>query len=301
MPKITPNLWFDKEAKEAAEFYASLFPASRVTNVTTLHNTPSGDCDIVSFELAGHPFMAISAGPYFKLNPSISLFVVFDNEKDIETVWNKLIDGGKELMPYGSYPWAHKYGWLQDKYGLSWQLSWSEQHDLPQKITPFLMFTKEKAGKTKEAVAFYTSIFPSSNTEMLVAYAKDDGEKEGFIKHSRFILAGQHFMAMDSSLSHDFTFNEAISFIVHCDTQEEIDYYWGKLSAVPEAEQCGWLKDKYGVSWQIVPTALEEMMTKGSPEQIAHVTEALLKMRKFDISKLREAYRTKGRELKQIY
>src|SRR5882724_9132383 len=159
--KIVTHLWFDKEAKEATAFYASLFENSTVNHVTTITGTPSGDADIVTFTLAGQDFMAISAGPYFKLNPSISLFVIFDNEKEIEAVWNKLIEGGKALMPYQTYPWAHKYGWLQDKYGLSWQLSWSEHHQLTQKITPLLMFTGSVAGKTKEAIEMYTGIFPN--------------------------------------------------------------------------------------------------------------------------------------------
>ena len=291
--KIIPHLWFDKEAKEATEFYTSLFEDSKVKSVTTITGTPSGDCDVVTFDLAGQEFMAISAGPYFKLNPSISFFAVFDNEKEIEAVWNKLVDGGKVLMQYDTYPWAYKYGWLQDKYGLSWQLSWSDYHKLSQKITPLLMFTRNMAGKTKSAIETYTSIFPNSKTELLVPYTKDDGDKEGFIKHSRFTLDGQNFMAMDSSLQHDFSFNEAISFVVNCDTQEEIDYYWEKLSAVPDAEQCGWLKDKYGVSWQIVPTAMNEMMASGDKKKIARVTEAFLKMRKFDIEALKRAYEGK--------
>ena len=293
MHKITPHLWFDIEAREAAAFYASLFENSKVKNVTIITGTPSGDCDVVTFDLAGQGFMAISAGPYFKLNPSISFFTVFDNEKEIEAVWERLLDGGKVLMPYDTYPWAHKYGWLQDKYGLSWQLSWSDYHMLSQKITPLLMFTKDKAGKTKEAISTYTGIFPDSKTEMVLPYTKDDGDKEGFIKHSRFTLAGQNFMAMDSSAPHDFSFNEAISFVVNCGTQEEIDYYWEKLSAVPEAEQCGWLKDKYGVSWQIVPSVMNEMMTSGNKEKIARVTQAFLKMKKFDIAKLKRAYEGK--------
>src|SRR3989344_4842509 len=288
--KIITHLWFDKEAKEAAALYAGLFRDSKVKNITTITGTPSGDCDIVTFQLSGQDFMAISAGPYFKLNPSVSLFVVFDNEAEIEIVWNKLIDGGKALMPYNSYPWANKYGWLQDKYGLSWQLSWSGHHKMEQKITPLLMFTKDMAGKTKEAINTYTSIFPNSKIETLVPYTKDDGDKEGFIKHSSFTLDGQNFMAMDSSLQHDFSFNEAISFVVNCDTQEQIDYYWEKLSAVPEAEQCGWLKDKYGVSWQIVPTAMNEMMASGNKEKIARVTQAFLKMKKFDIEALKRSF-----------
>jgi predicted 3-demethylubiquinone-9 3-methyltransferase (glyoxalase superfamily) len=290
MKKITPHLWFDKEAKEAATLYVSLFKDSVIKNINTIKGTPSGDCDIVSFKMAGEDFMAISAGPYFKLNPSISLFVVFDSEVEIEEAWNKLIDGGKALMPYNTYPWAHKYGWLQDKYGLSWQLSWSENHKMEQKITPMLMFTQGFAGKAKEAMEKYTSIFPNSKVEMVVPYEKDDGDTEGFIKHSRFTLNGQNFMAMDSSGPHEFIFNEAFSFIVNCESQEEIDRYWNQLSAVPEAEQCGWLKDEFGVSWQIVPTAMNEMMSKGTPEQINRLTQAFMPMKKFDIAKLKAAY-----------
>ena len=153
------------------------------------------------------------------------------------------------------------------------------------------MFTQDKAGLTKEAIETYTSIFPNSKTETVVPYEKGEGDKEGFIKHSRFTLSGQNFMAMDSSLPHDFRFNEALSFVVNCDTQEEIDNYWEKLSAVTEAEQCGWLKDKYGVSWQIIPSVMNEIMTSGNKEKTARVTEAFLKMKKFDIKTLKDAYK----------
>lgn len=290
MQKIITHLWYDKEAKEATSLYASLFPNSKVNNITTIKDTPSGDTDIVSFNLAGQEFMAISAGPIFKFNPSISMFVVFDSEEEIKNVWDKLIVGGKELMPYGDYPWAHKYGWLEDRFGLSWQLSWSEYHNLEQKITPLLMFTQDLSGKAKEAIENYVSIFPDSKVEMIVEYEKGEGDTEGFVKHSRFTLAGQNFMAMDSSGPHQFKFNEAISFIVKCETQKEIDHYWEKLSAVPEAEQCGWLKDKYGVSWQIVPRVMDEMMASGDSEKIGRVTQAFLKMKKFDVETLQKAF-----------
>ena len=151
LQKIVPHLWYDKEAKQAAEFYCSVFPDSEITNVTTLHDTPGGDADVVSFELFGQPFMAISAGPLFK-------------------------------------------------------------------------------------------------------------------------------------------FNESISFIVRCDSQKEIDEYWAKLSAHPESEQCGWLKDKFGLSWQIVPTVMDEMMKSAGPAQMARVTQAFLQMKKFDIAALQRAY-----------
>ncbi len=291
MQNLVPHLWFDTQAKEAAALYTSVFADSEITNVRTITGTPSGDCDIVRFTLANQEFMAISAGPHFKLNPAISLFVVFDSESEIEAAWHKLSEGGKPLMPYDSYPWASKYGWLQDKYGLSWQLSWSAYHEFQQKITPLLMFTKGRAGKAREAIQTYTGIFPNSTVAMVAPYAKGEGDTEGFVKHARFTLDGRTFMAMDSSGPHDFTFNEAISFIVSCDTQEQIDYYWGKLSAVPAAEQCGWLKDKYGVSWQIVPSAMNRMLTTGSKEQVKRVTQAFLKKKKFDIQALKHAYK----------
>jgi predicted 3-demethylubiquinone-9 3-methyltransferase (glyoxalase superfamily) len=290
MQHIIPHLWFDKEATEATALYASLFQDSTIKNVSTIKDTPSGDCDMVSFQLCGQEFMAISAGPYFKLNPSISFFVSFGTEIEIETVWNALIEGGKALMPYDTYPWAQKYGWLEDKYGVSWQLSLNEHPDTKQKITPFLMFTKDKAGKVKEALEMYTAVFPHSHIDLIIPYTKDDGDTEGLVKHARFTLNGNSFMAMESTLQHDFTFNESISFIVYCDTQEEIDYYWEKLSFVPEAEQCGWLKDKYGVSWQIIPRVMNEMLSSADKEKVKRVTEAFLKMKKFDIKQLEAAY-----------
>lgn len=148
---IVPHLWYDKEAKEAAEFYCSIFSDSKIRHITKLRNTPSGDCDVVSFTLLGQPFMAISAGPFFK-------------------------------------------------------------------------------------------------------------------------------------------FSEAISFMVYCDSQEEIDYYWKKLSAVPEAEQCGWIKDKYGLSWQIVPVAMEQMMEDKDQVKVDRVMQAVLQMKKLDLAALQKAY-----------
>jgi predicted 3-demethylubiquinone-9 3-methyltransferase (glyoxalase superfamily) len=289
MQKIYTHLWFDKEAKEASKFYTSLFPNSSIHNVRTITNTPSGDCDIVSFKLSGRDFMAISAGPIFKFNPSISMFVTFENEEEINKVWNKLLEGGNILMPFQKYSWAHKYGWIQDKYGLSWQLSWNDNHKMTDRITPFLMFTQKVAGKAKEAIEYYTSVFPNSKIETIVHYEKEDGDKEENIKHARFILDGVKFMAMDSSYPHDFVFNEAISFVVSCEDQAEIDYYWEKLSKVPESEQCGWCKDQYGVSWQIVPKILDHMMESTDQEKVDRVTQAFLQMKKFDIEKLKEA------------
>ena len=296
--KIVPHLWFDKEAKEAAELYASVFLGSKITNVTTLHDTPSGDSDIVSFDLSGQPFMAISAGPYFKFNPAISFMVNFDPSQDtnaakrIDEVWEKLSEGGKVMMEIGEYPFSKRYGWIQDKYGLSWQLILTnpEGEDRPF-IIPAMLFVGGKCGKAEEASNFYLSIFKDSKRGAIAKYpAGSEPNKEGTVMFTDFKLLDMWFAAMDGGGQHNFDFNEAISFIVNCGTQKEIDYYWEKLSAVPESEQCGWLKDKYGVSWQIVPTDMDEMMRSNDKEKIARVTQAFLKMKKFDIAELKKAF-----------
>jgi predicted 3-demethylubiquinone-9 3-methyltransferase (glyoxalase superfamily) len=270
MQKITPHLWFDKEAKEAAEFYTSLLPDSSITNVTTLHDTPSGDSDIVSFTLSGYSFMAISAGPLFKFNPSISFMLNFDplHDKDakarLDRLWNKLAEGGQVLMEIGEYPFSKRYGWVQDKYGLSWQLILTDpEGEVRPFIIPSIMFVGDMCGKAEEASDFYLSIFKDSKRGEIARYpAGMEPDKEGTVMFMDLKLEGQWFAVMDSAHAHDFSFNEAISFIVNCKTQAEVDYYWEKLSAVPESEQCGWLKDKYGISWQIVPTAMNEMLSK---------------------------------------
>lgn len=292
---IIPHLWYDKEANEAAAFYVSIFQDSNITNITTIKDTPSGDARSVSFELRGQKFMAISAGPYFKFNPSVSFIVNFEPARDedasakINEVWNKLSEGGTVLMPLDKYPFSERYGWIQDKYGLSWQLILTkpEGEEVPT-IVPSLMFTGDLCGKAEEAMNFYLSVFKNSKRGYIARYPQGmEPDKEGTIMFSDFSLSNQWFAIMDSARDHQFSFNEAISFMVYCDTQEEIDYYWDKLSAVPEAEQCGWLKDKFGVSWQIVPRELDEMMSNGSPEQYRE----LLKMKKLDLAKLKKAYK----------
>jgi predicted 3-demethylubiquinone-9 3-methyltransferase (glyoxalase superfamily) len=306
--RIVPHLWYDKEAKEAAGFYTSIFPDSEFTNVTTLHDTPSGDCDVVSFELWGKKFMAISAGPLFKFNPSVSFMVNFDpllfdkslsREKDakekIDDVWEKLSEGGTVLMPIAKYPFSERYGWIQDKYGLSWQLILTDPEGDPRPpIMPSILFVGRNCGKAEEAINYYLSVFRNSKQGNLIYYSTgQEPDKEGTIMFADFMLENYWLAAMDSAREHNFAFNEAISFMVYCDEQKEVDYYWKKLSAVPEAEQCGWLKDKYGLSWQIVPSIMDEMMRSGTKEQIARVTHAFLKMKKFDLTALQGAYEGK--------
>ncbi len=298
MPSITPHLWFDKEATEAARLYASAFRDSSVDRINVLKNTPSGDCDVVSFTVRGQKFMSISAGPYFKLNPSISFMINFDPSREpdakeqLDAAWEKLSDGGTVLMELGEYPFSKHYGWIQDRYGVSWQLILTDPAGEPRPtVIPSLMFTGDKTGKANEAIDFYVSVFKNSKRGTTAEYPPGTApEAAAKIMFAEFMLEDQWFTAMDSGHMHKFDFNEAVSLMVNCDTQEEIDYFWEKLSAVPEAEQCGWLKDKYGVSWQVNPTMMDEMMNDPDESRVARVTEAFLHMKKFDLAALQKAY-----------
>jgi len=290
MQKIVPHLWYDKEAKEAATFYISLFENSKILNETVIGDTPSGDAEIINFELAGQQFAAISAGPYFKFNPSISLMVACNSLEEVNTKWKALSEDGTELMPLGEYPFSKWYGWIQDRYGLSWQLMLVDSSKAIQKITPNLLFSNSSCGKTEEAVKYYAEVFENSEIALISRYGKDEAKSsKAQVNYAAFKLCDIDFSAMDNAFDVDFNFNEAFSLIVNSEDQKEIDYYWDKLSAVPEAEQCGWVKDQFGVSWQIVPSNMDEILLNGTKDEIKRVTEAFLKMKKFDLKALEKA------------
>lgn len=301
-PSITPHLWFDKEAAEAARFYSALFPGSAVEHIVEIRDTPSGDCEAVYFRLGGKPFLAISAGPRFRSNPSISFIVNFDARSDpqararLDETWAKLSAGGRALMPLDAYPFSPRYGWMEDRYGLSWQLILSNPQGDPRPLlTPALLFTGEVDGRAEEAGTFYRSVFADSEPGRLVRFPPEMGpELEGKVMYSEFRLGDTWFAAMDGGPAHDFRFNEAISFVVHCRGQNEIDFFWDRLSAVPEAEACGWLKDRFGVSWQIVPAELKAMMSCGDRARVDRLTRAFLAMKKLELAPLRAAWNGPG-------
>ncbi len=299
MQKIIPHLWFDTKAKESAEFYVKAFGnGSKIVSSTVLRNTPSGNCDVMEFDLWGFSFMSISAGPYFKFNPSISFMLNFDPSQDpkakenLDALWNKLIDGGEVMMELQEYPFSKRYGWLKDKYGVTWQLILTDPKGEPRPaIIPSLMFTGDMTGKAEEAIDMYVSIFKNSKKGMVAPYPPGAApEPTAKIMFAEFMLDGQWFTAMDSGHMHTFAFNEAISLLVNCTDQKEIDELWSKLSAVPEAEQCGWCKDKYGMLWQITPAELQAMMRSPDQKKVNAVTQAFLPMKKMDIATLKKAY-----------
>lgn len=295
MTSITPHLWYDTQAKEAALFYVTLFEHASLIDTSILADTPSGDTELVSFILEGIEFAAISAGPYFRLNPSISLFVSCKTKEEILTKWNALSEGGKILMPLQSYPFNSYFGWVEDRFGLSWQLMLDETSNPQTTIKSCLLFAEKACGKAYDAISFYVSLFEGSKIHHTSFYPSEEKvETRANLQFASFQLGQQQFIAMDHELKGDFTFNEAFSFMVNCKNQEEIDYYWNALSADPTAEQCGWLKDQFGVSWQIVYENLNDLMFEGTKEEIEQVTQAFMQMKKLDIAALEQARKGNG-------
>ena len=276
--QIHPCLWFDGKAREAAELYCSVIKNSKITTDTGL---------VVIFNLNGKKIMGLNGGPIYKINPSISLFISCETLEETNEIWNKLIaDGGKALMPIDKYPWSERYGWLQDKFGMTWQITAAVNDEKGLKITPSMLFTGKVFGKAEEAVKFYSSVFDNSSTDVMLHYPDGDANA-GKVMFSEFKIDNYPIIAMDGPGEHDYTFNEGVSFVVSCETQDEIDLYWNKLTEGGEESMCGWLKDKFGVSWQIVPSMIGELMS--DPEKGKRVMQEILKMKKLDIGTLLKA------------
>jgi predicted 3-demethylubiquinone-9 3-methyltransferase (glyoxalase superfamily) len=294
MYKIIPHLWYDKKALEASKWYVSMFENSSINKVITIPDTPSGDCDFIDFKLANLDLLAISAGPYFNFNPSISLMVSCSTGEEVDRLYGILSAGGSDLMPLDEYPFSKRYAWVQDKYGLSWQLMYTENMQEKHHIRISLLFSGEACGKAEAALDYYTEVFEDSKKGYVNYYASGEAaDPRARINYSEAKVRGLELVAMDHGYGEDFTFNEAISFVVLCEDQGQIDHYWDKLSFDPEAEQCGWLRDQFGVSWQIEPVFLHDIMMHGTKEEVKRITEAFLKMKKFDIQTLKEAYENK--------
>lgn len=287
---ISPFLWFNTNAEDAVNFYISVFENAAISAVTHYNDASAnasgqkvGSVMTVAFQIEGYNMVAINGGPAFTINPSISFFVNCKSAKEIDYLWDKLSNGGNVMMPLDKYPFAEKYGWVQDKFGVSWQLIIQERE---QKITPCFMFSGSQHLKAEEAIQFYTAVFGNSEIVQLERYGSDVGP-QGAVVHCKFTLNGQEFVAMDSHEYMPIDFNPGLSLVVNCKNQEEIDYYWDKLTegGYAEAQMCGWLQDKFGVSWQIVPASLGEIMSRNADNAM----KAILQMKKIDIKTLEQA------------
>lgn len=273
--KIYPCLWFDGKAKEAATYYCDIFKDASILEDQGM---------VVRWKIADKIFMGLNGGPHFEINPSISFFVGCKDEKELDSLWNDLSAGGNILMPLDKYPWNEKYGWCQDKFGVNWQLLLGDAADGSEKIVPSLMFTQHNSGKVQQAIDYYTTVFTASEIIAISKYEEGEGDVTGNIKYASLKLNGQSFIMMESSEPHQFVFNEALSFVIPCDSQEEIDYFWNEFTKDGEESMCGWCKDQFGVSWQIVPANIGNiMMDKNKGHKAMQV---LMKMKKIIVADL---------------
>jgi len=290
MQKITPFSWFNNNVEEAVNFYTSIFKNSKIASMHRVGPALPGEKGKVfsaTFQLADQQFYALNGGPMYSFTPAISFFVNCETQEEIDGLWGKLGEGGTVMMPLNKYPFSEKFGWLQDQFGISWQLNLSSAK---QKISPFLMFVKEQQGKAEEAMRFYTSLFQHANILKIAHFETGERGAVGTVKHGAFSLDGVEMMAMDSNMEHAFTFTPAISFFVNCTSQDEVDFFWDKLSESGKKDRCGWLVDKYGVSWQIVPDTLGKLLYDKDPVRSKRVMDAMMKMNKLEIKGLQEAY-----------
>lgn len=292
---IVPYLWFDNEAIEAAEFYTSVFPDSQI-RTTSVYKQDGETIQEVAFDLGGQSFFSINAGPLWKINPAISFMVNFDPsvmddaKQSLKSLWQKLSEGGKALMPLDAYDFSPLFGWVEDKFGVSWQLILTDPGGDPRPfIMPAIMFTEQAQATTLAARRHYLDVFEHTEEGLLVPF--EEGQSLGEIMFSDIKLENLWYVLSDSFGLHDFSLNGAISFMLQCDTQDQVDYYWHHLSADPSEEQCGWLKDKNGVYWQIVPRRFLAMIREGSGEQVRRVMEKMQASKKLVIAELEEAYR----------
>ncbi|MFV0427098.1 MAG: VOC family protein [Beutenbergiaceae bacterium] len=305
MSTIVPNLWFAGNAEEGAQFYARTF--RNATAAVTSRYPASGLPDF-QVGMAGQALTVdvtigasaqeadrqrltlINAGAEFRPNPALSIMVNFDPsvledaQAYLDSVWACLCDGGTVLMELGSYPFSERYGWVEDRYGVSWQLILTNPAGEPRPfLIPSFVFSGPVQNRAQEAVEFYTTVFGQvfghSQLATSVPYPRPDGPAAaGALMFSDFTLAGEWFTAMDSGTEMSQTFTAGFSLVVRCQDQQQIDQLWEALSADPAAEQCGWCVDKFGVSWQIVPAALD-----GTPMTV-EAYQAVLGMKKLVIA-----------------
>ncbi len=295
MKNISTCIWMDNQAEEMLAFYQTVFKnvqKLRSTNYSqassAMSGQPAGSLMTLEFEIEGQEFMVLNGGPIFKPNPSISFYIACKTVAEVDETFKRLSEDGEVLMPLDKYPFSERFGWLNDKFGVSWRVNLAV--DSLQKITASLMFCGANEGRAEEAMKLYTSIFKNSKIVQTHRFEEGQGGTVGHVKHGVFDLDGEQFIAFDAPGNHAFNFNEGVSFIVNCKTQEEINDFWSKLTEGGRPSQCGWLSDKFGVSWQIVPTVLVDMLQEKEPARYENVMNALMQMTKLDIDALKAAY-----------
>ncbi|WP_030013348.1 VOC family protein [Curtobacterium sp. S6] len=294
---VIPNIWSNGRAGEAAEFYAKVF---RDTEEISRQNYPTeglldfqqplaGKLLTVNLRIHNLPIILVNAGNEFRPNPAAGFMVnldpasIEDAEAYLEHLHALLVDGGRELMPLGEYPFSRKYAWVEDRHGVSWQLILSNPDGEPRPfLMPALMFCGAAQNRAAEATAEYVELFDGSIMGNRATFPAPTGPAEqGAVMFSDFRLGdeetGTWITAMDSGVEQPFSFTEGFSLMVEAPDQAEIDRLFDTLSAHPDAVACGWCKDRFGLSWQIVPDTMDELMER--PQAYEH----LLSMGKIQI------------------
>ena len=278
---ITPAIWCDGTADEAAQFYTDIFRDASVTEQAP------GIAATVSIH--GFKLSLINGGNQYTPNPSISCILNFDpllfgGEEQARTYLDELyerLSTGGVLMELGEYPFSPRYAWVRDRFGMTWQLMLTDPDGDPRPfVIPSFMFGGTNHTHAEEATDAWIALFDNSRRGALYRYEEGGPLDAGTVMFTDFTLRGTWMAATDSGTFHDFTFTPGVSMIVSCRDQEEIDRYWAGLSAVPEAERCGWCVDRWGVSWQVVPHNIAELMAE------AATRDKILQMGKIDLTKL---------------
>lgn len=284
--KIVPNIWCNRNVEQAGAFYAETFENASFEvdsrypeeGLLDFQKDFVGDPLTGSLKISGYELRLINGGAEFAPNPSVSFMLNFDPllfdgdegvaRASLDLLWQRLSDGGFVMMPLGEYPFSPHYGWVQDRFGVSWQLMLTDPAGDPRPfIMPSLLFSDRAQNRAGEAVDHYLEVFADfeggAQLGTRVLYEAPQGPAvPGSVLFSDFRLGEQWFVAMDSAVEQPFSFGYGISLEVKCDGQSELDRLWERLSAVPEAEQCGWLLDRFGLGWQIVPANMDELMQR---------------------------------------
>jgi predicted 3-demethylubiquinone-9 3-methyltransferase (glyoxalase superfamily) len=296
--RIVPCIWLDDQAEAAASFYASAFPDGRVDAVARYPragenpgNMPPGSVLTVDVTVAGQRFTLLNGGPSFRPNPSVSFHVHFPDAAAVDALHAVLSEGGMDLMPLDAYPWSPRFVWLQDRFGVSWQLMARADAARPT-VVPALMFAGPHHGRARSAVAAYAAALPGSRVVHVEDFAEGEGGEVGTVKQAALELMGQPFVAMDGGPGHAFGFDEGISLQVTCTDQVEVDRIATALAADGGEEgACGWVRDRFGLWWQVVPAAVAGWMTSEDEAARERVFQALMPMRRLDVAALERAFR----------
>jgi predicted 3-demethylubiquinone-9 3-methyltransferase (glyoxalase superfamily) len=294
--EIVPCIWLDDQAEQAAALYLKAVGDGRILGMSRYpqsHDNPSrrprGSVLTVDLELPGRRLTLLNGGPIFKPNPSVSFFAYVATAEAADRLYGALAEGGAPLMPIGSYPWSERYGWIADRFGVSWQVMSARRPPGAPAITPSLMFVGAQHGRAEEAMRFYTGVFPGSRIADVARYAAGEGP-EGTVKLGRFVLSGQDLVAMDGQGEHRFGFDEGVSLQVMCEDQATLDRYWDALAAGGSHGPCGWLKDRFGLSWQVVPKQIATWMGGGDPAARDRAFQAVMGMGKLDVGAIERAF-----------